>query len=141
MDLTQLKKEKLLAVKDKDKNKVAALEAVISKAMLEIINLRAKGKEFGEADLVAVCQKVDRELEEEEAANRTAGRVEAADNLSAQRQVVQAYLPQMMSDEEIKTVILSLEDRSVPNVMKHFKAQYAGRVDMRKVSQILKEIQ
>lgn len=141
MDLTQLKKEKLLAVKDKDKNKVAALEAVISKAMLEIINLRAKGKEFGEADLVAVCQKVDRELEEEEAANRTAGRVEAAQDLAAQRKVVQAYLPQMMSDEEIESVILSLEDRSVPNVMKHFKTQYAGKVDMRKVSQILKEIQ
>ena len=36
---------------------------------------------------------------------------------------------------------MSLEDRSVPNVMKHFKAEYAGRVDMRKVSQILKELQ
>ena len=141
MDLMQLKKEKMLAMKDKDKNKVAALEAVISKVMLETINLRAKGKELTEADIVAVCQKVDRELEEEEAANRTAGRVEAAEDLSAQRKVVQAYLPQMMTDEEIKAVILSLEDRSVPNVMKHFKAEYAGRVDMRKVSAILKEIQ
>jgi len=141
MDLTQLKKEKMLAMKDKDKNKVAALEAVISKVMLETINLRAKGKELTEADIVAVCQKVDRELEEEEEANRRAGRVEAAEDLAAQRKVVQAYLPQMMTDEEIREVILSLDDRSTPNVMKHFKAEYAGRVDMRRVSQILKELQ
>ena len=97
MDLMQLKKEKMLAMKDKDKNKVAALEAVISKVMLETINLRAKGKELGEADIIAVCQKVDRELEEEEAANRAAGRTEAAEDLAAQRKVVAAYLPQMMT--------------------------------------------
>lgn len=141
MDLMQLKKEKMLAMKDKDKNKVAALEAVISKVMLETINLRAKGKELTEADIIAVCQKVDRELEEEEAANRTAGRAEAADDLAAQRKVVAAYLPQMMSDDEIKTVILSLDDRSTPNVMKHFKTAYPGRVDMRKVATILKQLQ
>ena len=141
MDLMQLKKEKMLAMKDKDKNKVAALEAVISKVMLETINLRAKGKELGEADIIAVCQKVDRELEEEEAANRQAGRAEAAQDLAAQRAVVQAYLPKMMSDDEIREVILALDDRSTPNVMKHFKTQYAGQVDMRKVSVILKELQ
>ena len=141
MDLMQLKKEKMLAMKDKDKNKVAALEAVISKVMLETINLRAKGKELGEADIIAVCQKVDRELEEEEAANRTAGRVEAAEDLAAQRKVVGGYLPQMMSEAEIREVILSLEDRSTPNVMKYFKAQYAGKVDMRKVSEVLKQLQ
>ena len=141
MDLMQLKKEKMLAMKDKDKNKVAALEAVISKVMLETINLRAKGKELTEADIIAVCQKVDRELEEEEAANRQAGRVEAAQDLAAQRVVVQAYLPKMMTDDEIRQVILSLEDRSTPNVMKHFKTQYAGQVDMRKVATILKELQ
>ena len=141
MDLMQLKKEKMLAMKDKDKNKVAALEAVISKVMLETINLRAKGKELTEADIIAVCQKVDRELEEEEAANRQAGRVEAAQDLAAQRVVVQAYLPKMMTDDEIRQVILSLEDRSTPNVMKHFKTQYAGQVDLRKVATILKELQ
>lgn len=141
MDLMQLKKEKMLAMKAKDKNKVAALEAVISKVMLETINLRAKGKELTEADIVAVCQKVERELEEEEAANRAAGRLEAADDLAAQRAVVAAYLPQMLTDEEIRAVIMSLEDRSTPAVMKHFKAEYAGRVDMRRVAVVLKELQ
>jgi hypothetical protein len=141
MDLMQLKKEKMLAMKDKDKNKVAALEAVISKVMLETINLRAKGKELTEADIIAVCQKVDRELEEEENANRSAGRSDAADDLAAQRKVVGAYLPQMLTDEEIRAVIMALADKSTPNVMKHFKAEYAGKVDMRKVSQILKDLQ
>lgn len=141
MDLMQLKKEKMLAMKEKDKNKVAALEAIISKVMLETINLRAKGLELTEADIIAVCQKVDRELEEEEAANRAAGREEAAADLAAQRKVVQGYLPQMMTDEEIAAIIAALPDHSTPLVMKHFKAQYAGKCDMRKVAQILKQFQ
>ena len=141
MDLMQLKKEKMLAMKAKDKNKVAALEAVISKVMLETISLRAKGKELTEADIVAVCQKVERELEEEEAANRTAGRTEAADDLAAQRQVVAAYLPRMLTEDEIRAIIAALEDRSTPAVMKHFKAEYAGKVDMRRVAALLKEMQ
>ena len=44
----------------------------------------------------------------------------------------------MMSEEEIKEVILSLADRSVPNVMKHFKSNFAGKCDMRKVQEVLK---
>lgn len=141
MDLTQLKKEKMLAMKEKDKNKVSALEAIISKVMLETINLRAKGKELTEADIIAVCQKVDRELEEEEKANRQAGRIEAAEDLAAQRRVVAAYLPKMLTEEEIRAIILGLDDRSTPNVMRHFKTEYAGKVDMRLVATVLKELQ
>ena len=46
----------------------------------------------------------------------------------------------MMSAEEIKNVILSLDDKSIPAVMRHFKANFAGKCDMRLVSEVLKEI-
>ena len=42
----------------------------------------------------------------------------------------------MMSEEEIREVISSLEDKSIPSVMKHFKANYAGKCDMKTVSEI-----
>ena len=46
----------------------------------------------------------------------------------------------MLSKEEIKNIILSLEDKSVPVVMKHFKANFNGQVDMRLVQEVLKSL-
>ena len=41
-----------------------------------------------------------------------------------------------MSEEEIRKVIDSLEDKSIPAVMKHFKMNYDGKADMSLVSKI-----
>ena len=42
--------------------------------------------------------------------------------------------------EEIKEIILSLEDRAVPNVMKHFKLNYNGKCDMKEVNEVLRSL-
>ena len=42
----------------------------------------------------------------------------------------------MLREEEIKHIIASMEDKSIPSVMKHFKANYAGKVDMSVVNKI-----
>ena len=42
----------------------------------------------------------------------------------------------MMSEDEIYEVINGLEDKSIPNVMKHFKANFAGKVDMGLVNRV-----
>ena len=42
----------------------------------------------------------------------------------------------MMSEDEIKAEINKLEDKSIPSVMKHFKANFAGKVDMSLVNKI-----
>ena len=41
---------------------------------------------------------------------------------------------------KIKNVILSLEDKTIPFVMKHFKTNYAGKCDMRTVQEVLKSL-
>ena len=46
----------------------------------------------------------------------------------------------MLGDDEIKDIIAKLEDKSPPAVMKYFKLNYAGKVDMKKVSDILKTL-
>ena len=53
---------------------------------------------------------------------------------------IQSYLPKMLTEEEIKNEILSLEDRSIPSVMKHFKEKFAGKVDMGLVNRIARSI-
>ena len=55
-------------------------------------------------------------------------------------ETVKKYLPKLLSEDEIKAIILSLEDRSLPVVMKHFKSEYAGKVDMRLVGNVLKTL-
>ena len=42
----------------------------------------------------------------------------------------------LLSEEEIKNIIAGLDDKSLPAVMKHFKANYAGKVDMGLVNKI-----
>ena len=46
----------------------------------------------------------------------------------------------MLTREEIKEIILTLPDKTVPTVMKHFKANFNGQVDMRLVQEVLKEV-
>ena len=43
------------------------------------------------------------------------------EEINAQKTILEKYLPQMMSEDEIKAIINSLEDKSIPSVMKHFK--------------------
>ena len=53
---------------------------------------------------------------------------------------IKEYLPAMMNDDEIRNIILGMEDKSVGTVMKTFKAKYAGQADMKKVQEILKSL-
>ena len=62
------------------------------------------------------------------------------ENIMRQKAVVEKFLPKMLSKEEIKEIILSLPERTVPVVMKHFKANYAGKVNMQDVNAVMKEL-
>ena len=46
----------------------------------------------------------------------------------------------MLTEEEIRKIILSLDDKSIPAVMKHFKEHYAGQCDMSRVSLIARNL-
>ena len=59
--------------------------------------------------------------------------------LARQKSILEAYLPKQLTEEEIRKIISSLEDKSIPSVMKHFKANYQGMVDNSLVSKIAKE--
>jgi len=138
MLIDTLKKENMLALKTKDTNKRAVLSVVINKYMIAGYEAKAQGKEIGDVELVGVINKTLKELEEERAGYVSANRLDDVNNIDSQINILKVYLPQMMSEEEIKKIVLSLEDKSVQNVMKHFKMNYAGKVDMGLVSKILR---
>ena len=45
----------------------------------------------------------------------------------------------MLTEEEIANIISSLDDKSIPNVMKHFKTNYTGKCDMGIVNKVSKQ--
>ena len=108
--------------------------------MLENIKKREKGEELTDADVVQILQKTIKELTEEKENYDKVGNAEQSQVLTKQIEIIKGYLPQMMSADEIKEIILSLEDKTVPFVMKYFKANYAGKCEMRTVQEVLKNI-
>lgn len=142
MDIDFFKKEKIAKMKEKNSDAVSALNVVINKIMLASIEKRAKGESLSEGDILGLLQKTEKELLEEKSGYEKAGASYADKVASLQVQIdtVKAYLPKMMTAEEIKEVIMNLEDKSVPNVMRHFKSQYNGKCDMKLVNEVLRNL-
>ena len=128
------------ALKSKNKNVRAILSVVINKYNLAKIELSTKGKEIADADLLGIIQKTIKELEDERAGYLSVNNTQRVEEIDEQMKTIQSYLPKMLTEEEIKNEILSLEDRSIPSVMKHFKEKFAGKVDMGLVNRIARSI-
>lgn len=136
MLINELEQANIAALKARDQVTRAVLSVVINRYRMNAIELKAQGKEATDADLVKIITKVIKELDEEKEGNVKTGRIEAAKAIDQQKSVIEKYLPKMMSEDEIRSIIASLEDKSIPSVMKHFKANYDGEVDMSLVSKI-----
>ena len=102
MTLDNFKKEKIEAMKAKDKDAVSALNVIITKIMALTIERRAVGQEVTEADISSLLQKAEKELTEEREGFIKAGREEVVLSLTNQIEVIKKYLPKLLSAEEIK---------------------------------------
>lgn len=140
MLIDTIKKENMLALKNKDENKRAVLSVIINKYMIAGYEAKAKGKELSDDDLLKIISKQVKELEEEKESYVQADREDSVKKIEEQISVISSYLPKLLSEEEIKTIILSLEDKSIPSVMKYFKTNYPNKVDMGVVNKVLKSL-
>ncbi len=140
MLIDTIKKENMLALKNKDENKRAVLSVIINKYMIAGYEAKAKGKELSDDDLLKIISKQVKELEEEKDSYVKANREDSVKKIEEQINVISSYLPKLLSEEEIKSIILSLEDKSIPSVMKYFKTNYANKVDMGVVNKVLKSL-
>ncbi len=138
MTLADFKKEKVIAMKNHDKDAVDALNVIITKIMNLTIEKRAANQEVTDGDIDSIIQKAVKELTEEKEGFERAGRQSNVESLSKQIEVVKKYLPKLLSEEEIVSIISSLQDKSMPAIMKHFKINYQGKVDMSLVSKLAK---
>ena len=136
MLIDELSKANIEALKARNQVARAIYSVLLSKYKALDIELRSQGKQASDQDMVKLIAKTIKELDEEKEAYAKAGRTEEVENIVTQKSLIEKYLPKLMSEEEIKKVIDSLEDKSIPAVMKHFKMNYDGKADMSLVSKI-----
>ncbi len=141
MILDEIKKASIIALKEKDQVARAIYGIVSNKAMLETIRKREKGESLNDADLVQIIQKTIKELGEEAENYKKVGNLIEEANILKQKDLLEKYLPKMLTEQEIRNLITALPDKSIGNVMKFFKTEYAGKCDMRLVGDIAKILQ
>ncbi len=134
MLIDEIKKANIQAMKAHDSDYRAAYSMIISRYQTALTS--GKGTTPNDADVMSMLMKFSKELEEEKQGYLAAGRADSAASTARQIEAIAIFLPKLMSEEEIRAVIATLEDKSIPSVMRHFKANYAGKADMSLVSKI-----
>ena len=142
--LQKIKNDLKEALKNQDKTKSRVLRLLISKCKNKSI---AKGKPLEDSEVMKVLQTAVKQHKESIKLYKKGGRSDLVDQETAELAVVEGYLPSMMTEDEIKTIILSVIDitgassmadfgKVMPQVMK----QGAGKIDGGVAQGILKEL-
>ena len=140
MIIEEIKKANIEAMKSKDQKARAIYSVIMNKHLLAEVEARTTGKEVDDADMVRIIQKTIKELEEERDNYAKVGNQEEVEAINYQKSLLEKYLPQMLSVDEIKAIINTLDDKTVPSVMRHFKTNYNGKCDMKTVSEDLRQL-
>jgi hypothetical protein len=135
--LETLKKANIEALKNKDKDSRTILSVVINKVTTKE---KEHNTQLSDQDTLAIILKVNKELEEERAGYLQANNLERVNSTENQMKILSGYIPKQLSEEDIRNEIAKLSDKSLPNVMKHFKINFAGRADLSLVSKVVRTL-
>ena len=140
MLIDELKKANIEAMKARDQVARGALSVVLTKAKLLEVEMRSKGQEMNDGNVLDIIQKTLKELSDEKEGYAKVNNSERVESIEKQESVLKAYLPKQLTKEEILEEINKLDDKTMPSIMKHFKANFAGKVDMSLVSQLARSL-
>jgi uncharacterized protein len=149
MSLKNQIEEKLnQALKKKDKNTYPTLRLIVSAIKdAEIANRSKEKKDISDSDITAILKKMIKQRNESCEVYKKAGRTELLDNETKEINVINAFLPKQLNDEETKKICeeaikssgaTSMKDMG--KVMGVLKSKHADTLDFSKVSSIIKEL-
>ncbi len=131
------------AMLSKEKLKVSTLRLLLSSIKYRQIE---KGEELDDNEIVAVLSTEVKKRRESAEEYSKAERTELAEKEEAEIKVIEKYLPEQMTDEEITKLIdeaiadIGAESKKdMGKVMQQLMPKTKGRADGRKVSQIVTE--
>ena len=134
------------AMKAKDERKVSTLRLVNSSLKNAHIEARGQGKgPLGDDELLGLLQKMIKQRHESIELYEKGARPELAQQERDEIAIIAAYLPQQMSDDDVKAAIAeAVRDtgaagmKDMGKVIGVLKGKYAGKMDFAKVSAFVK---
>jgi uncharacterized protein len=136
--LEQVQEDVRNAMKAGEREKVGALRLVVDALQQD--------QKLGDGDETAVLQKERKKRLEAAEAFRDAGRGEQADAEQSEAELIEAYLPAQLSDDELAEMVDAAiaetgadEVSQMGQVMSAAMPKVSGRADGKRVSQVVRE--
>ncbi|MFC0241864.1 GatB/YqeY domain-containing protein [Rhodopseudomonas telluris] len=134
------------AMKAKDERKLSTLRMMNSAIKNADIEARGQSKPpLGDTELLSLFQKMIKQRQESVELYEKGGRAELAEQERGEIAVIQAYLPQQMSDADVNAAIAAIITetgaagiKDMGKVIGALKAKYAGQMDFGKASGLVK---
>ncbi len=134
------------AMKSGDKHRVMALRS-LKTAIMNAEKAGKVAKELTDQEIVSIVMKEVKQRQDSIEEYRKAGRDDLVAEETAEMEVLKAYLPRLMTREEIEArAIQVIEEvgatgpRDMGKVMKPLMAELRGKADGSLVSQVVKEL-
>lgn len=140
----EIQKDMYKAMKEKEKERINALRNIIGKLKYRYID---KGDKLTEQEEIKVIQSLAKQRRESIELYKQGGRNDLVETETKELSIIEEYLPQAMSEEEVRRLVRktvketgaeSMSDlgKVMPLVMK----KGAGKVDGKIAQEILKEL-
>jgi uncharacterized protein YqeY len=136
--LEQVQDDVKAAMKAGEKDKVGQLRMIVNALQIE--------EKEGKGDEIAALQRERKRRLDAVEAYREGGRDEQADAEEAEAKLIEGYLPEQLSDEELEELVSSAveesgatEAKDMGNVMKVLMPKVGGKADGKRVSAAVKE--
>jgi len=139
----QITEDMKTAMRAKDSERLGTIRLLLAAAKQKEVDERVV---LDDAAMIGIVDKLIKQRKDSVAAYTLAQRMDLADKESAEIVVLQAYLPQRLSADEVnaavQTIVTGLGAKGpadMGKVMAAVKAQLAGKADMAMVSQAVKK--
>jgi uncharacterized protein YqeY len=129
----------------KEKEKLAALRDIKSKLLLEATS--GGSSEVSEETAIKICVKLHKQRMETHALYIAQNREDLAAEELYQAQVIEQYLPQMLTEEELRAEVLAAKastgaqgPQDMGKLMGVLSAKLAGKADGKAIAAMVKEV-
>lgn len=133
------------AMRNKDRERLAALRDVKSKLMLEATKTGADGNDIPDATALAILTKLFKQRSETADLYAEQGRADLEAEERAQAAVIAEFLPQPLTEEEIKAEVAAILDETgasgmadMGTVMGIASSRMAGKADGKVIAGIVR---
>ena len=141
---TRIQEDVINAMRARDKARLGVLRMVTAAIKLKELDERV---ELDETAVLAVLDKMSKQRRESLELFAQAGREDLARQERFELELLQDYLPEPLSEDELSALIVqAINDtgassmRDMANVMRHLRAQVQGRADVKAVSNTVRAI-